>query len=173
MLSKTPVVFSEVQQLCRPIYQDDRGAFSELFRDQHQIEFVQDNLSISKKGVIRGMHFQVGPGQAKLVTCLAGEIYDVFVDIRPESPTFGCWGSVTLTSSGGEQVLIPVGFAHGFAALTDEAYVHYKVSSLYDPELERGFCFDDPDVGIAWPVETPILSERDQVAPRLAEVIAK
>ncbi|MBS0630242.1 MAG: dTDP-4-dehydrorhamnose 3,5-epimerase [Verrucomicrobia bacterium] len=143
-------------------FSDERGFFSEIYRQQ-ELQFVQDNLSFSKKGVIRGMHYQSTPGQAKLVTVITGKIYDVFVDIRPESETFGKWGAVELDPS--MQILIPVGFAHGFAVLSDSAHVLYKVSNFYNPETEKSFRFDDPTVGIKWPIAKPILSKRDQCAP--------
>jgi dTDP-4-dehydrorhamnose 3,5-epimerase len=148
-------------------FSDERGFFSELYREE-ELSFVQDNLSFSKKGVIRGMHFQSTPGQAKLITVISGSIFDVFVDIRPDSETFGKWEGVELVS--GQQLLIPVGFAHGFAALSD-VHLLYKMSSFYHPETEKGFRYDDPAVGIKWPFEDPILSERDRNAPSFKEVV--
>jgi len=147
-------------------FSDERGFFAEVFRKEG-MEFVQDNLSFSKKGVIRGMHFQSTPGQAKLVTVITGKIYDVFVDIRPESENFGKWGAVELDQS--NQLLVPVGFAHGFAVLSESAHVLYKVSNFYNPETEKSFRYDDPTVGIKWPIEKPILSERDRNAPGFKE----
>jgi len=147
-------------------FEDERGFFSEVYR-KGEGEFVQDNLSFSRKGVIRGMHFQTTPGQAKLVMAVTGKIYDVFVDIRPNSDTFGKWGAVEL--EGMQQLLVPVGFAHGFAVLSESAHVLYKVSSFYHPETEKTFRYDDPDIGISWPVENPILSERDRKAPNFKE----
>lgn len=148
-------------------FSDERGSFTELYREGG-ITFVQDNLSVSKKGVIRGMHFQSSPGQAKLITVITGTIYDVFVDIRPESPHFGQWGAVELDQR--HQLLIPVGFAHGFAVLSDTAHVMYKVSSFYHPETEKGFRYNDPTVGIKWPIENPILSEKDRNAAMFEEI---
>lgn len=113
------------------------------------------------------MHFQSTPGQAKLVTVITGKIYDVFVDIRPESENFGKWGAVELDQS--NQLLVPVGFAHGFAVLSESAHVLYKVSNFYNPETEKSFRYDDPRIGIKWPIEKPILSERDRNAPGFKE----
>lgn len=160
------------------IFLDDRGFFRETFRKplyiqaDIQCDFVQDNHSFSKKGTIRGMHFQRSPGQAKLVTVMEGKIYDVFVDIRPESPTFGKWEGVYLDASLSEQIFIPVGYAHGFCVISEYAHVCYKVSNIYDPLEERNFRFDDPFVGIHWPIEMPLLSDRDRKSPLLKESIA-
>jgi len=157
-------------------HSDERGSFGECYRKPLyeekgiQSTFIQDNLSISKKGTIRGMHFQRSPGQAKLVMVLSGEIFDVVVDIRPDSPTFGKWEGVTLNAKENTQIYIPIGFAHGFCALSEEAHVFYKVSSLYNPEEEKGFRYDDPAVGIQWPLKDRVLSERDLKAPFLHEV---
>lgn len=156
---------------------DERGFFSEIYRQPLYEEsgitarFVQDNHSFSKGGVIRGMHFQSTPGQAKLISVISGTIYDVFVDIRPNSPTFGKWAAVELDAKRNEQLFIPAGFAHGFGVLSDSAHVLYKVSSLYHPDTEKSFRFDDPAVGIAWPIERPILSEKDRLAPNFNEVV--
>lgn len=165
-------------KLLRPkIFFDARGFFRETFRkplyEQAGIpsDFVQDNHSFSKRGTIRGMHFQRSPGQAKLVTVMQGKIFDVVVDVRPESPTFGKWEGVDLDASTGVQLFIPVGFAHGFCVVSDEAHVCYKVSSVYDPLEERCFRYDDPFVGIQWPEANPLLSERDRASPLLSEVI--
>lgn len=158
-------------------FEDERGFFTENYRqplyEQHGIEavFIQDNLSVSKKGTIRGMHFQSEPGQAKLVSCIVGRIYDVFVDIRPNSPTFGKWGALEMDAERQEQIFIPEGFAHGFATLSDKAYVLYKVSSLFHPETEKTFYYEDPTIKIEWPFSDPILSERDRRAPSFQEVV--
>lgn len=160
------------------IFHDDRGFFRETFRlplyEQAGIDcgFVQDNHSFSKKGTIRGMHFQRSPGQAKLVTVMEGKIFDVFVDIRPDSLTFGKWDGVYLDAALGEQIFIPVGYAHGFCVISDHAHVCYKVSNIYDPKEERNFRFDDPFVGIQWPIEAPLLSDRDRKSPLLQEAVA-
>ena len=133
--------------------------------------FVQDNHSRSARGVLRGMHFSIGAGQAKLVRCARGRILDVAVDLRRASPTYGEWESVELDDERARQLYIPVGFAHGFCVLSEVADVTYKCSTYYDRALERGFRYDDPDVGIAWPDDIELLvSERDTHAPTLAEV---
>jgi dTDP-4-dehydrorhamnose 3,5-epimerase len=117
------------------------------------------------------MHFQRSPGQEKLITVVSGRIYDVVVDIRKGSPTFGKWEGIYLDDLAGEQLYIPVGFAHGFCVMSDEAHVIYKVSAPYDPAEEMSFRFDDLDVGIDWPIEAPVLSERDRLAPSFTEVL--
>lgn len=156
------------------VHADQRGKFFELHRTTTYVTepFVQDNCSLSKKGVLRGMHFQLDPPQAKLVTVLSGAIFDVVVDVRPSSPTFGKWLSVTLDDKTHAQLYIPAGFAHGFCALSDEALVTYKMSATYDPARELQFRYDDPAVGIEWPLLNPILSERDRCAPLLSEVVS-
>jgi dTDP-4-dehydrorhamnose 3,5-epimerase len=158
-------------------FDDERGFFKEFYRKpiyfDHGIEceFVQDNLSFSKKGVVRGMHYQTEPGQTKLVSVMNGEIYDVAVDIRPDSPYFGKWEGVHLSSDRHEQLLVPVGFAHGFCVTSDHgAYVHYKVSSPYDTATEKGFRYDDPDVAIVWPTKELFVSKRDQTSPTFKEL---
>jgi dTDP-4-dehydrorhamnose 3,5-epimerase len=169
--------FAGVRRIRPKVFCDHRGFFRETF---HQLfyrqvgiteGFVQDNHSFSKKGTVRGMHFQRFPGQAKLVTVIEGEIFDVVVDIRPSSPTFGKWEGVYLNASQGDQLFVPIGFAHGFCVVGEHAHVFYKVSAVYDPAEERGFRYDDPFVGIAWPVEKPVLSERDLACPSLKEAV--
>jgi dTDP-4-dehydrorhamnose 3,5-epimerase len=158
---------------------DARGFFAETFRADRfaalgiREEWVQDNHSRSARGVLRGMHFAVGPGQAKLVRCARGAILDVAVDIRRGSPTFGRWEAVRLDDEGLREVYLPVGFAHGFVVLSEVADVVYRCSAYYDPALERGFAWDDPDVGIDWAVPAPSLSERDRDAPRLVDIAAE
>ena len=159
-------------KLIKPkVFRDRRGFFLETFQPSLHQElglespFLQDNHSYSQKGCLRGMHYQSIPGQAKLVRAAAGKIYDVAVDIRPNSPTYGQWEAVILDGESHHQLFIPVGFAHGFCVLSEEAHVLYKVSSLYDPATEKGFRWDDPSINIEWPVEHPIVSERDQQAP--------
>ena len=132
--------------------------------------FVQDNCSVSTKGVLRGMHFQRNPGQAKLVTVLDGEIFDVIVDLRPESPTYGKWEGFSLNSEAHAQLYIPAQCAHGFCVLSERACVMYKTSSYFDSAEERTFRYDDPEVGIKWPIDDPILSEKDLQAPLFSEV---
>ena len=143
-----------------------RAAFSDLgVRD----EFVQDNHSRSGRGVLRGMHFQ--PGQAKLIRCARGAVFDAIVDIRPGSPAFGRWEGFRLDDERHLELYVPDGFAHGFCVLSDVADVIYKVSSYYDPAVESGFRFDDPDVGIAWPADLELqVSERDRSAPPLRDL---
>ncbi len=166
--------FPEVKKITLRTFSDERGFFRETFRNGPSFpQFVQDNHSFSKKNVIRGMHFQRYPGQAKLVSVVQGVIFDVVVDIRKESPTFGKWEGVYLDASLGEQLFIPVGFAHGFCVVSDEgAHVCYKVSSFYQGEEEKTFCYNDPFVGIEWPCNEPILSERDGRASLLKDVVS-
>jgi len=159
------------------VHGDGRGFFLESYRRETMaelgvdLEFVQDNHSRSARGVLRGMHFQVGDGQAKLVRCARGSVLDVLVDLRRGSPTFGEWEAHELTDENAHMLFAPVGFAHGFCVTSDVADVAYKCSSYYDPELERGIAFDDPDVGVEWPAELELqVSERDRNAPRLREV---
>jgi dTDP-4-dehydrorhamnose 3,5-epimerase len=156
------------------VHGDERGFFMETFRKNAFAElgisedFVQDNHSRSRVGVVRGMHFQ--PGQAKLVRCARGAILDVLVDIRPGSASFGRWEGFELSDTNGHQLYCPDGFAHGFCVLSDVADVVYKVSTYYDPATEAGFRYDDPAVGIEWPDVDLIPSQRDQSAPTLAEL---
>ena len=148
---------------------DDRGFFSELFNMnlfnnavQLNYLFVQDNFSHSVKSVLRGLHYQKNPkAQAKLVSVLRGEIFDVAVDIRKNSPTYGKWVGDILSEENHRLLYIPEGFAHGFCVLSDEADVLYKVTSEYSPEHDRGIIWNDPDIGINWPVENPIISKKD------------
>jgi dTDP-4-dehydrorhamnose 3,5-epimerase len=166
-----------VKKIRSKIFFDDRGFFRETFcqplyqRAGIGADFAQDNHSFSKRGTIRGMHFQRFPGQAKLVTVMEGKIFDVVVDIRPSSPTFGKWEGVYLDASLGDQLFVPVGYAHGFCVVSEQAHVCYKVSTVYDPLEERGFRYDDPIVGIQWPVNVPVLSERDRNCPLFMETI--
>lgn len=158
------------------VFGDDRGFFVETFsRDAWtelgvDTEFVQHNHSRSGKGILRGLHFQTSPGQAKLLRCPRGSIFDVAVDLRKDSPTYGQWEGYVLDDENHRQLFVPVGFAHGFCVLSDVADVTYLVSSVYDPETEAGIRWDDPQVAVDWPVENPQLSQRDIDAPTLAEV---
>jgi dTDP-4-dehydrorhamnose 3,5-epimerase len=156
---------------------DERGFFCEVYRRNVfselgiSEELIQDNHSRSGRGVVRGMHFQVGPGISKLVRCPRGTILDVMVDLRRGSPTFGQWEAFELSDQNMHLAYCPIGFAHGFCVLSDEADVVYKQSGYYDPELERGIRYDDPDVGIEWPPGLELVpSERDAVAPLLREL---
>ncbi len=135
-------------------------------------EFIQDNHSRSTRGVVRGMHFQVGAGVAKLVRCARGRILDVAVDLRAGSPTYARWEGVELDDENMRSLYVPVGFAHGFCVLSDVADVIYKQSAYYDPAVERGIAWDDPQVAITWPLplEELTVSARDASAPKLAEV---
>jgi dTDP-4-dehydrorhamnose 3,5-epimerase len=156
------------------IHGDERGFFMETYRRSAYAEvgidddFVQDNHSRSRRGIVRGMHFQ--PGQAKLVRCARGTILDVLVDIRLDSPTFGEWEAYELSDADGAQLYCPDGFAHGFCVTSDEADVVYKVSTYYDAATESGFRYDDPEVGIEWPAIDLTPSRRDSTAPRLSEL---
>ena len=163
--------------LVRPVvHGDERGFFCESYRRSRYAElgipeeFVQDNHSRSRHGIVRGMHFQVGAGMAKLVRCARGAIVDVVVDLRRGSPTFGRWEAFELSDENLHQLYCPVGFAHGFCVTSEYADVLYKCSAYYDESIERGIKYDDPDVGIKWPDVELIPSERDASAPLLREV---
>jgi dTDP-4-dehydrorhamnose 3,5-epimerase len=155
---------------------DERGFFMETFRadtwaaEGVPTEFVQDNHSRSRRGTIRGIHFQTHPGQGKLVRVARGSVLDVVVDLRRGSATFGQWESFELDDDRAHQLFVPVGFGHGFCVTSEVADFVYKVTSYYDPATESGFRFDDPDVGIEWPDVELLYSERDRTAPRLAEI---
>jgi dTDP-4-dehydrorhamnose 3,5-epimerase len=155
---------------------DERGAFFEAYQQDRYaamgiaVDFVQDNHSRSRGGTIRGLHYQVAPGQAKLVRVARGAIVDVVVDIRPRSSTFGEWEAFELDDRLNRQLYVPIGFAHGFCVTSDVADVVYKVSSNYSPDTERGIAWNDPAVNIRWPVDEPILSGRDRSNPTLSEV---
>ena len=153
-------------------FSDDRGFFLESFKESDfvsngiNIKFVQDNISHSVLGVIRGLHFQKNPvAQAKLVTAIKGEIFDVVVDIRKDSPTYGKWISEILSDKDHKLLYVPEGFAHGFCVLSKEAYVYYKVSNEYSPEYERGIIWNDPKLNIDWPISKPIVSGDDNKLP--------
>ena len=153
------------------IFRDERGLFFESYRQSRyaeagiDIEFTQDNISFSKKNTLRGLHYQETPGQAKLVTVVHGSIWDVAVDIRPGSPTYGQWAGVELNDENFKQFFIPVGFAHGYCVLSDFARVQYKVSAPFDAATERTIAWNDPGLAVDWPVKNPILSSRDRLAP--------
>jgi dTDP-4-dehydrorhamnose 3,5-epimerase len=163
--------------LAPSVHGDERGFFVETWREDawsaHGVpnDFVQDNHSRSRRGTVRGIHFQTHPGQGKLVRCARGAVLDVVVDLRRGSPTFGEWESVVLDDVGGHQLWIPIGFGHGFCVLSETADFVYKCTNYYDAATEAGIRFDDPDVGIEWPADVELLySQRDRDAPRLAEV---
>ncbi len=158
------------------VFGDSRGYFMESY---HQIRFtragidqvfVQDNFSFSDQGTLRGLHFQVNYPQTKLVQAISGEIFDVAVDIRPDSPTFGMWSGVFLSETNKRQLLIPAGFAHGFCVISKTARVTYKCSDYYHPEDEGGILWSDPAVGIKWPVNDPIISGKDKNFPLLRDL---
>lgn len=157
------------------VFEDSRGFFLESFRQSLfaeagiDCEFVQDNHSRSRKGTLRGLHYQSSPGQAKLVRCTRGKIWDVAVDIRPNSPTFGKWHGVELSEDNFQMLFVPIGFAHGFAVLSDMAEIQYKCSSYYNGETECGIDWNDAELAIKWPVNDPILSNRDQALPSFAD----
>lgn len=157
-------------------FRDERGFFTESYNRRAfaeatgaEVDFVQDNHSRSTRGVLRGLHYQLPPrAQGKLVRVADGEIFDVAVDLRSGSATFGRWFGTVLSSEKGNQLWIPPGFAHGFLTLSDTADVLYKASDYYAPECERSIAWNDPDIGIEWPLEgSPLLSAKDEAAPKL------
>ena len=158
------------------VFRDPRGYFLETFHERKYREagiphsFVQDNQSRSTRGTLRGMHAQLRKPQGKLVQALQGEIFDVAVDIRPRSPTFGKWTGARLKAEDFRQMFIPPGFAHGFCVLSDVAEVAYKCTDFYDPADEIGLRWNDPAVGIAWPIQDPLLSKKDAALANLAEL---
>jgi dTDP-4-dehydrorhamnose 3,5-epimerase len=158
------------------VHQDSRGWFLESYKRSEFAEFglgaafVQDNHSRSKAGVLRGLHYQNPPrAQGKLVRVILGEVFDVAVDIRKNSPTYKRWVGVHLSAANRRMLYVPPGFAHGFVVLSDAAEVLYKTTEEYAPELERGIRWNDPELGIRWPVEHPVLSERDAALPLLKD----
>jgi dTDP-4-dehydrorhamnose 3,5-epimerase len=171
-----PTQLESVVALEPDVHGDDRGFLVETFRENAWAEagigldFVQENHSRSVKNTLRGIHFQTEPGQAKLVHCLRGRIWDVAVDLRHDSPTYRQWEGFLLDDETHRQLLVPVGFGHGFCVLSDESDVAYKLSSYFDPATEAGIAWNDPEINIEWPVSEPLLSERDKTAPKLAEL---
>lgn len=157
------------------VFRDDRGFFLETYNQARyqqagiELTFVQDNHSRSKQGILRGLHYQVERGQGKLVWCIQGEIWDVAVDLRRGSETFGKWTAVTLSSENRRQLWVPPGFGHGFCVLSETAEVIYKCTDLYDPSDEGGVIWNDPELAIAWPVTDPLLSPKDLALPPLAK----
>jgi dTDP-4-dehydrorhamnose 3,5-epimerase len=158
------------------LFNDKRGFFMETYHQERYTEagigsiFVQDNLSHSSRGTLRGLHYQHPHPQAKLVQVTRGSIYDVAVDVRRGSPTFGRWTGVDLSDENHRQLFVPEGFAHGFCVLSDSAEVIYKCSDFYTPEAERGILWSDPGLDIDWPVNTPLLSDKDRQFPCLGDV---
>ena len=177
-LLEGPLVFSPC------LFNDERGHFFEswnsqifddllLNHDQGPQKFLQDNQSFSHKGVLRGLHYQITPHvQGKLVRCIAGEIYDVIVDLRMSSKTFKSWGSINLSAQNKKQIWVPVGFAHGFLSLTDITEVLYKTTDYWNPTSQRCIRWDDPDINIVWPKDylNPKLSKKDFMSPYLSEL---
>jgi dTDP-4-dehydrorhamnose 3,5-epimerase len=160
------------------VFGDHRGFFAESWNRQRyreagiDFDFVQDNFSFSRRGTLRGLHFQNPTAQGKLVSVWQGEVWDVAVDLRRASPTFGRWHGVTLSADNKRQFFVPPGFAHGFVVTSDTALFHYKCTAAYSKEHERGFRWNDPALGIQWPVTDPILSTRDAAAPLLQDLPA-
>lgn len=158
------------------VFGDARGFFFESWNRRRyaeagiEEEFVQDNLSFSRHGILRGLHFQNPNAQGKLVQVLQGEVFDVAVDLRRSSPTFGRWETVVLSAGNRRQFYVPPGFAHGFVVTSEAALFHYKCTADYSPRDERTLLWNDPDLGIPWPVETPLLSEKDRVGLPLKEL---
>lgn len=158
------------------VFGDSRGFFQETWLRSRYEEigiketFVQDNLSFSTRSVLRGLHYQNPNVQGKLVSVVQGEVFDVAVDIRLGSPTFGQWSGVHLSGENHRQLWVPPGFAHGFCVLSDTAYFMYKCTDVYNPLAEGGILWNDPDIGIAWPLQEIILSDKDKVYPRLREL---
>ncbi len=158
------------------VFGDARGFFMETWSRERYREarlpagFVQDNLSRSARGVLRGLHFQNPHPQGKLISVLEGEVFDVAVDVRAGSPTFGEWVGEVLSSANRRQLYVPEGFAHGFVVIGDTALFSYKCTEYYHPETERSILWNDPEIGIEWPIGDPILSDKDSRAPRLAGI---
>ncbi len=172
----TPTKLKGVFIIEPDVYADARGFFLETWSQKRYADaglpqaFVQDNLSKSSKGILRGLHLQHPFGQGKLVQVMQGEVFDVAVDVRVGSPTFGQWVGSHLSGENHRQLFIPPGFAHGFAVLSETALFSYKCTELYHRETELGVIWNDPDLGIEWPLENPQLSEKDAKFPRLADI---
>lgn len=161
-------------------FMDERGFFLESFQAKryqemlnYKVNFVQDNISHSKKNVLRGLHYQLQQPQDKLVTVIKGSVFDVAIDIRKNSPTFGQWHGEILSAENHRQFFIPKGFAHGFCVLSDSADFHYKCSNYYCPQAELGILWSDTDISIDWPLKTPLLSPKDKLYPSLKEIPAE
>lgn len=158
------------------VFGDERGFFMETWNGQRyrsmgiDVDFVQDNMSFSSCGVLRGLHYQEPDAQAKLVYVLQGRVFDVAVDIRAGSPSFGKWHGVELSSENKRQMYIPEGFAHGFCVLSETVLFAYKCSNYYSPASEGGIAWNDPDIGVDWPIKEPVLSDRDKKHPLLKDI---
>ena len=167
-----PLRIPDVISITPHLFNDERGYFFENFnhsrfkQDQIDLNFIQENFSKSKKNVIRGLHFQKNPkAQAKLVTAVSGEIFDVVVDLRKNSSTFGKWVGEILSEINHKSIYVPKGFAHGFCVLSEGATVMYKINQEYSPDHEQGIIWNDPDIAISWPISEPIISEKDGNLP--------
>ncbi|MCC7009075.1 MAG: dTDP-4-dehydrorhamnose 3,5-epimerase [Acidobacteria bacterium] len=176
-MNVTPTALPEVLLIEPAVHRDARGFFLETYQAARyraagiDVTFVQANQSRSVRNTLRGLHWQDGAHpQAKLIRVVVGAVFDVAVDIRPHSPTFGQWVGVHVSADNFLQLYIPVGFAHGFCVLSDAAELEYQCSDVYDPASERGLLWNDPDLGIAWPVRNPIISERDRRHPTLKDL---
>ena len=176
-MNATPLAIPEVILFEPKVFGDDRGFFFESFNQARfeqavgrAVNFVQDNHSRSGRNVLRGLHYQIRQAQGKLVRVTTGEVFDVAVDLRRSSPTFGQWVGAVLSAENKKQLWVPAGFAHGFLVLSDDAEFVYKATDYYHPEAERGIRWNDPAIGIAWPRSSqPLLSPKDQSAPLLAD----
>lgn len=161
------------------VFTDDRGYFLETWNNTRYEQagipgpFVQDNISFSKKGILRGLHFQYPQSQGKLIQVLSGEVVDVVVDIRVGSPTYGQWIGEVLSESNHRQMYVPPGFAHGYCVTSEAALFSYKCTDFYNPATEHGIVWNDPDIGIEWPIAQPVLSPKDAVYPRLKDLRPK
>lgn len=173
-IAKTPL--PGVLRIHPRVFRDHRGHFLETWRRERYAEvgvpteFVQDNVALSRRGVLRGLHYQHPEPQGKLITVVEGEVFDVAVDVRRGSPTFGRWHGEVLDGGEGVQLWIPEGFAHGYVVLSERAVLAYKCTRAYNPGADRGIRWDDPEIGIDWPVGEPVLSEKDAAAVGLGEV---
>ena len=176
-MNVVPTALKEVLIIEPDVYGDKRGFFMETYHlERYQKAgisqtFIQDNLSFSVKGTLRGLHFQINRPQAKLVQVVSGEIFDVAVDIRKGSSTFGKWAGVHLSSETRRQLFVPEGFAHGFCVLSETALFLYKCSDLYAQADEGGILWSDPAIGIEWPITDPIISDKDNRLPRLSSLL--
>ena len=176
MIMVTPTTLDGVVVVEPKVFPDERGFFMESFNARHfataglPTEYVQDNHSRSTRGVLRGLHYQYPTWQGKLVRCLVGEIFDVAVDIRRASPTFGQWFGIVLSAENKKQLYVPAGYAHGFCVLSDVTEMAYKCTALYVPADDASLRWNDPAIGIEWPIQDPILSAKDSDAPMLQEI---
>ena len=178
-MNVTPCELPEVLLIEPTVFRDERGFFLESWHEWRYAQaglpgpFVQDNHSFSRRGTLRGLHVQASRPQGKLVRVTQGEMFDVAVDVRQGSPSFGRWVARVLNGTEALQLWVPPGFAHGFLTLSEEAHVEYKCTGFYDPEDDLAIAWDDPELAIPWPTREPLLSERDQRAPRLRDVLGR